>query len=79
MSVSQLIVEQADKEFNSLADKIATKYEQLDSGDFGAVGMTAFNVRSTELAVLFANMSQLFQRLNMLMPVQLHRLPFHKH
>ena len=32
MSVSQLIVEQADKEFNSLADKIATKYEQLDSG-----------------------------------------------
>ena len=27
--VSQLTVEQAHKEFNSLADKIAAKYEQL--------------------------------------------------
>ena len=35
---SQLTVEQAHKEFNSLVDKIVGKYEQLDSGEFGAVG-----------------------------------------
>ena len=33
--VSQLTVEQVQKEFNLLADKIAAKYEQLDSGEFG--------------------------------------------
>ena len=36
--VNLLTVEQAHKEFNSLVDKIAAKYEQLDSGKFGAVG-----------------------------------------
>ena len=35
VSVSQLTVEQVHKEFNLLADKIAAKYEQLDSGEFG--------------------------------------------
>ena len=40
--VSQLTIEQAHKDFNSLADKIAAKYEQLD---FGAFGTTAFNVK----------------------------------
>ena len=50
---SQLIVEQVYKEFNSLADKIAAKYEQLDSGEFGAVGSPAFNAKSTELSFLF--------------------------
>ena len=76
--VSQLTVEQAHEDFNSLADKIAAKYEQLDSGEFGAVGTTAFNVKSAELAVLFAHMMQLHQRLNLLMPEQLQRLPFFK-
>ena len=38
IAVSQLTAEQAHKEFNSLVDKIAAKYEQLDSGKFGAVG-----------------------------------------
>ena len=33
--VTQLTVEEAHKEFNSLADNIATKYEQLDGGKFG--------------------------------------------
>ena len=32
--VTQLTVEEAHKEFNSLADKIGTKYEQLDGGKF---------------------------------------------
>ena len=77
--LSQLTVEQAHKEFNSLVDKIAAKYEQLDSGEFMAVGTPAFNVKSAELIVLFACMSQLCQRLNLLMPAQLHMLPLFKH
>ena len=68
--VSQLTVEQAHEEFNSLADKIAAKYEQLDSSKFKAVGTPAFNAQSAKLASLFAHMSQLCQRLN---------LPKHKH
>ena len=56
--VSQLTVEQAHKEFNSLVDKIAAKYEQLDSGEFGAVGILGFNAKSSEL-------SQQCQRLNL--------------
>ena len=36
--VTQLTVEGGHKEFNSLVDRIAAKYEQLDSGKFGAVG-----------------------------------------
>ena len=77
--VSHLIVEEADKEFNSLVDKIADKYEQLDSSEFGAVGTLAFNTKSAKLASLFARMSELYQRLNLPMPAQLHRLPFFKH
>ena len=56
---SNLTVEEAHKEFNSLADRITAKYEQLDSGEFGAVGTPAFNAKSAELAILFACMSQL--------------------
>ena len=59
--ISQLTVEQAHKEFNSLAEKIAAIYEQLDSDEFGAVGTPRFNAKSTELACLFACMSQLCQ------------------
>ena len=47
--ISHLTVEEAHKEFNSLADQIAAKYEQLDSGKFGAVGTLAFNYKSAEL------------------------------
>ena len=43
--VSQLTVEQAHKEFNSLEDKIAAKYEQLDFSEFGAVGTPGFNAK----------------------------------
>ena len=66
--VSNLTVEEAHKEFNSLADRIVAKYEELDSGEFGAVGTPAFNAKSTELAILFAHMSQLHQKLNLPIP-----------
>ena len=72
--VNQLTIEEAHKDFKSLADKIAAKYEQLDSAELRAVGTPAFNAKSAELAVLFARMSQLCQRLNLPKPVQLHRL-----
>ena len=49
--VSQLTVEQAYKEFNSLADKIIAKYEQLVSGKFGAVGTTGFNAISAKFGM----------------------------
>ena len=61
--LTQLTVEEAHKEFNSLADRIATKYEQLDSSEFWTVGSTAFNTKSAKLAVLFAHMNQLCQAL----------------
>ena len=77
--VSQLTVEQAHKEFNSLVDKIAAKYEQLDSAKFRIVGTPGFNTKSAELVCLYACMSQLFQRWNLPMPTQLHRLQFFKH
>ena len=77
--VSQLTVEQAHKEFNSLVEKIAAKYEQLDSGKFEAVGTPVFNAKSAELISLFACMSQLCQRLSLPMPEQLRRLLFFKH
>ena len=55
--VSQLTGQQAYKEFNSLVDKIAAKYEQLDSDKFGAVSTPGFKAKSAELACLFAQMS----------------------
>ena len=61
--VNQLTIDQAHKEFNSWVDKIAVKYQQLDPSEFGAVGTPGFNAKSTELAGLFACMSQLCHRL----------------
>ena len=78
-SVSQLSVEQTHKEFNSLADKTAAKYEQLDSGEFEAVVIPGFNAKSTELVGLFAHMSQLCHGLNLPMPTQLHRFAILQH
>ena len=66
--VSHITVEEAHKEFNSLADKIVAKYEQLYSREFGAVGTPAFNTKSAKVASLFAHISQLCQRLNLPMP-----------
>ena len=41
-----LTVQEAHKEYNSLMDQIQAKYEQLDSGKFGAVCTTAFNAEA---------------------------------
>ena len=43
--------------YKSLTDQIQDKYEQLDSGEYGAVGTPAFNAEACELANLFACVS----------------------
>ena len=77
--VGQLTVAQAHQEFTKLVDQISAKFVQLDSGEFGAVGTPAFDAKMRELAVLFARMSQLCQRLGLFIPAHLHRPPFFKH
>ena len=58
-----LTVQEAHKEYNSLTDQIRARYEQLDSGEYGAVGTPAFNAEACELANLLAHVSQLCQKL----------------
>ena len=60
-------------------DKIRVKYEQLDSGEYGAVSTPAFNAEACELANLLARVSQLCQKLNLLTSKELYRLMFFKH
>ena len=74
-----LTVQEAHKEYNSLADQIWTKYEQLDSCMFGAVGTPAFNAEACRLTNLLAHVSQLCQRLNLPTPKELYRPTFFKH
>ena len=57
--VSLLTVQEAHKEYSSLTDQIRTKYEQLDSGEFGSPGTPAFDAEACELANLLACVSQL--------------------
>ena len=57
-----LTVQEAHKEYNSLTDQIWAKYEQLDSGKYGAVGTPAFNAAACELANLLTHVSQLCQK-----------------
>ena len=77
--VGQLTVAQAHQEFTKLVDQILAKFVQLYSGKFVAVGTPAFDAKMHELAVLFAHMSQLCQRLSLPIPAHLHRPPFFKH
>ena len=77
--VGQLTVAQAHQVFTKLVDQISAKFVQLDSGEFRAVGTPAFDAKMRELAVLFACMSQLCQRLSLSIPAHLHRPPFFKH
>ena len=70
-----MTVQEAHKEYNSLTDQMRAKYEQLDSGEYGAVGTPAFNDEACELANLLACVSQL----NLLTPKELYRPTFFKH
>ena len=74
-----LTVQEVYKEYYSLTDQIQAKYEQLDSGEYGAVGTLAFNAETCELANLLACVSQLCQKLNLPTPKELYRPTFFKH
>ena len=74
-----LTVQEAHKEYNSLADQIRAKYEQLDSGEFGSPGTPAFDAEACQLANLLAHASQLCTKLNLLTPKELYRPMFFKH
>ena len=63
-----LTIQDTHKEYNSLMDQIWAKYEQLYSGESGAVCTPAFNAEACELANLLAHVSQLCQRLNLPTP-----------
>ena len=74
-----MTVQEAHKKYNSLTDQIRAKYDQLDSGEYGAVGTPVFNAEACELANLLAWVSQLCQKLNLLTPKELYRPMFFKH
>ena len=74
-----LTVQEAHKKYNSLTDQIRAKYEQLNSGEYGAVGTPVFNAEAYELANLLAHVSQLCQKLNLPTPKELYRPTFFKH
>ena len=74
-----LTVQATHKECNSLTDQIRAKYEQLDLGEYGAVGTPAFNAEACELANLLAHMSQLCQKLNLPTAKELYRPMFFKY
>ena len=79
MPVWLMIVQEAHKEYNSLIDQIRAKFEQLDSGEYEAVGTPAFDAECSELAHLFACISELCKHLNLPIPKDLHRPPHFKH
>ena len=60
-----LTVQEAHKEYKSFTDHIRAKYENLDSGEYGAVGTPAFNAEAFELANLLTCVSQLCQKMNL--------------
>ena len=74
-----MTVQEAHKKYNSLIDQMQVKYEQLDSGKYGAVGTPAFIAEACELANILAHVSQLCQKLNLPTPNKLYRPMFFKH
>ena len=74
-----MTVQEAHKDYNSLTDQIWTKYEQLDSGEYGAVDTPAFEAEACELANLLAHVSQLCEKLNLPPPKELYRPTVFKH
>ena len=74
-----LTVQEAHKEYNSLTDQMWAKYEQLDSGKYGAIGIQAFNGEACKLVNLLAHVSQLCQKVNLPTPKELYRPTFFKY
>ena len=66
--VSHLTSQQAHDKFCKLTDLIAAKNEELMSGEFGEAGGSKFLAKISELAPIYAHMSQLGKRLNLLWP-----------
>ena len=60
-------------------NQIRAKYEQLDSGKYGAVGTPAFNAEACELTNLLVHVNQLCQKLNLSHPKELYWPTFFKH
>ena len=74
-----LTVQETQNEYNFLTDQIRAKYEQLDSGNYGAVVTPIFKAEACELANLLGHVSQLCQKLNLPTPMKLYRPTFSKH
>ena len=70
-----LTVQEAHKEYNYLTDQIRAKYEQSDSGGYGAIGTLAFNAEACKLA----HVNQLCQKLNLPPLKELYRPTFFRH
>ena len=68
-----MTVQEAQKEYKSLMNKIRAKYEQLDSGEFGSPGTPAFYAEACELANLLDRVSELCIKLNLPPPKELYR------
>ena len=77
--VSQLTSQQAHDKFHKLTDLIAAKNKELVSGEFGEAGGSKFLAKISELTPIYACMSQLCKRLNLLWPTKLWQLPHFKH
>ena len=71
-----MTVQEAHKEYNSLTDKIRTKYH---SGKFGSPGTPAFDAEAYELANLLAHVSELCIKLSLPTPKKLYRPTVFKH
>ena len=74
-----LTVQEAHKEYSSLTDQVRAKYEQLDSGEFGSPGTSAFDAEACELANLLACVSKLCMKLKLPTPKEIYRPTFFKH
>ena len=77
--VDNLTVSEAHDEFGKLTDLIAAKNEELLSGEYGEATGDKFIAKVQELSQLYARMSQLCRRLNLLWPKNLWRPPYFKH
>ena len=78
-----MTVQEAHKEYNSLTDKVRAKYKQLDSGEFGSPGTSAFDAEACELVNLLARVRarvrKLCIKLNLPTPKELYRPTVFKH